>query len=245
MAVRLVNAGSMDVETNRHTNTKLSACRPLVRLMVRRNRDAPAAFVLPLWARLALYSLTVFVAYSQFVSVALTGMYRYDPMEPSFSDGASPEMYAGLTVWEPSWTVSTIASFADWYMPYRPVRDAVVGIGLAILGSGGFLLCARLRRSWRFSSLIVLGGSAIGNAAALFIKAYEWGFGSTWLSSHSIRSTGGPLSRHVIHPIYGEIELAGSLAVPIIAHTASALAAIGVIFWIVGRRVARWTRAAR
>lgn len=181
----------------------------------------------------------LFVLYSQLVSAGLTGVYRYSPWELSFVDGGHPEIFEPwtFTVLQAPWGVGTIDDLQaiGWKIEYSPTRYAAWAILAPILGSAALLFAAVARKRWIGLCLLLLG-SCLGISAAIVIKLYEWGEGSIgWAWDHGIMTD--MTLPNPPHPIYGYVELIGSLFLPIVVYMA--IVAFIVISSL--RRLVRWS----
>ncbi len=172
-------------------------------------------------------SLGLFVAYSQLVSVGLTGVYRYSPSELAFVDGGNPAVFGALMLFQPPDRIGTIDDLqAEGFAAhYAIIEYAAWTIIAPILGSAALFLAHAARARSATAKLLLIIGSALGIGAAAMIKLHEFKSGSLGWAVISMTATGGALAQPV-HPIYGYVELLGGFFLPIIAYLAVALSVI-------------------
>ena len=171
--------------------------------------------------RLLLY-VGLFVLYSQLVSAGLTGVYRYSPWELAFIDGGNPEVFDPwtFTLLQPPEGIGTINDLQaiGWTIEYSAIRYALLTIFPPMFGSAGLLFASIAGTGWFARCLVVLG-SCLGIAAAILIKLDEFTGGSLGWAWHHTTLTHGSLP-HPPHPLYGHVELIGSLPLPIATYVA-------------------------
>ena len=189
--------------------------------------------------RRLLFYVGLFTLYSQLASAGLTGVYRYSPWEKTWMDGGHPPVfdYCTLTVIQPP---EGIGTSADWLAVRRDVGGspfwyAAWAVVPPLLGSATLLMASSAAGGWLPRCLLLLG-SILGIAAAILVKMHEWAHGSVGWAFMSGIITDRTLP-HAPHPIYGYVELIGSLFLPIIAYAAIVVFVVVSALW----GLARWS----
>jgi len=186
-----------------------------------------ASYLFSVRIRRLMLCLGLFVAYSQLVSIGLTGVYRYSLSEPALVNGGSPGIFDALMLFQPPDRIGTINDLQakGLAVHYEILEYAVWTIVAPILGSAALFLAYAARARSAAVKLLLVIGSAAGIGAAVMIKLHEFKSGSLRWAVMSMTASDGPLAEPV-HPIYGYAEFFGSLILPVVVYLAITLSVI-------------------
>lgn len=184
-------------------------------------------YMLPWSIRAACFCVGVFVAYAQFVSVAMTFLYRYYDRY-DYHYGAEPEGFLGgnflvLALWLPGGSIGINEDYPVWL-------TMLAAVVIVMFGSAGLFTAAYARSHWRLIRIRLLLSFICGIVAAfaaLHIQMFDGAIRLKWLNLFNIDNS------YAFFPMHGLLEFVGSTLLPCLAYSVLAL-------WLLIHAVAKW-----